>query len=45
MGRFFRDIDPLTFAQIEQTLLQMGVIKMQIAPGGGDRIYTWIGDT
>lgn len=43
MGRFFRDIDPLTFAQIEQTLLQMGVIKMQIAPGGGDRVYTWIG--
>lgn len=44
LGRFFRDIDPFTLSQIEQTLLQMRVIKMEITPGGGDRMYTWIGE-
>lgn len=45
MERFYRDIDPATLAGIEQTLQQMGKIKIKLVPQtphGPDKVYTWI---
>lgn len=44
MQRFYRDIDPLTLAQIEQTLVQMGKLKIKLLVEKQDKMYTWIGD-
>lgn len=45
MQKFYRDVDPMTLAVIEQTLQQMGKIKVTLVPdstGGPDKLYNWI---
>ncbi len=45
LGKYFRDIDPLTLSNIEVTLQQLGKIKVRLVPdasGGPDKTYTWI---
>lgn len=46
LSRFYRDVDPMTLGIIEQTLQQMGVLKIILIPnakGGPDKSYEWIG--
>lgn len=45
MQKFFRDVDPMTLSVIEQTLQQMGKLKIVLkpdAPGGPDKTYEWL---
>lgn len=44
MAKFYRDIDPMGLSVIEQTLEQMGVVKVELKPAIGDKVYRWIGD-
>lgn len=45
MQKFYRDVDPMTLSVIEQTLQQMGRLKVVLIPdssGSPDKSYTWI---
>jgi len=42
MFAFYRDVDPQVMKIVEDTLEQMGVVKIIL--DGGDKIYKWIGD-
>ena len=45
MQKFYRDVDPMTLSVIEQTLQQMGKLKVVLIPdatGSPDKSYTWI---
>ena len=44
MTKFYRDIDPIALSNIEQTLQQLGCIKIKLLPDQGDKQYTWIGE-
>ena len=44
MQKFYRDIDPITLANIEALMTQMGVVKIKLLPEQADKQYTWIGD-
>lgn len=44
LTRFYRDIDPMTLAAVEQTLVDMKAIKIKVDPENRDKIYEWIGD-
>jgi len=44
LAKFYRDVDPMTLTGIEQTLQQMGVLKIRLLPEMQDKMYTWIGD-
>ncbi len=44
LNKFFRDIDPMTLANIEQTLQQMGVLQVRLDPTNADKVYRWIGE-
>lgn len=44
LNRFYRDVDPMTLANIEETLTQMGVLKVSLMPEMRDKKYEWIGD-
>lgn len=43
MQKFFRDVDAFTLGQIEATLTQMKVIRVELLPTTGDKKYEWIG--
>ncbi len=43
LQKFFRDIEPISLSTAEQTLQQMGVIKIKLIPDQQDKMYTWIG--
>lgn len=45
LARFYRDIDSQTLRVVEDTLYQMGLIKVELLPTKGDKSYTWIGPT
>lgn len=45
MQQFYRDVDPQTLANIEATMMHLGVIKIRLMPEQADKMYTWIGDT
>ena len=42
LARFYRDVDGPTLHTIEETLVQMGAIKVALLPKDGDKVYTWI---
>jgi hypothetical protein len=42
LARFYRDVDGPTLHTIEETLVQMGAIKVSLLPKDGDKVYTWI---
>lgn len=44
MQKFYRDIDPMTLANVEALMQQMGVVKIKLLPEQSDKQYTWIGD-
>jgi hypothetical protein len=44
MQKFYRDIDPMTLANVESLMQQMGVVKIKLLPEQSDKQYTWIGD-
>lgn len=44
MMKFYRDVDPQTLGVIEETLRQMGVIKVKLDPENVDKVYQWIGN-
>lgn len=44
LQRFYRDVDPITLANIESLMIQMGVVKIKLLPATADKQYTWIGD-
>lgn len=44
MGKFHRDIDAPTLKVIEETLTQLGVLKVTLVPKSGDKLYEWIGE-
>jgi hypothetical protein len=43
LARFYRDIDSQTLRTVEDTLYQMGLIKVELLPTKGDKSYQWIG--
>jgi hypothetical protein len=43
LAKFYRDVDSDALHKIEQTLVEMGVIKVQLLPKEGDRVYHWVG--
>lgn len=45
MRRFHRDLQPDALAQIELSMLQMGVIQIEFIPDTQDKVYRWIGPT
>lgn len=42
MAKFYRDVDGLTLKTIEETLQNMGVLKVTLLVGKGDKMYTWV---
>lgn len=44
MQKFYRDITPMELSVIEQTLIQMKLIKTKILIETGDKVYEWIAD-
>ncbi len=44
MIKFYRDVDPQTLATIEDTLKQMGCIRVELDPENADKLYRWIGE-
>ncbi len=44
LQKFYRDIDPVTLANVEALMQQMGVVKIKLMPETGDKQYTWIGN-
>lgn len=44
LQRYHRDVDPVALAGIEQTMQQMGVVKITLQPKQSDKLYQWIGD-
>lgn len=42
LAKFYRDIDGPTLHTVEETLMQMGAIKVMLLPKDGDKVYTWI---
>ncbi|MBT9138079.1 MAG: hypothetical protein DDT31_00626 [Syntrophomonadaceae bacterium] len=44
LQKFYRDIDPITLANVEALMQQMGVVKIRLMPEDGDKTYIWIGD-
>ena len=43
MQKFYRDIDPMGMSVVEQSLREMGVIKVTLKPEIGEKVYEWIG--
>lgn len=43
LQRFYRDVDIITMNGIEDTLRQIGAIKVELIPRSSDKTYTWIG--
>lgn len=43
MQKFYRDVDAQTLANVETTMLQMGVVKIKLLPDSGDKCYEWVG--
>lgn len=43
LQKFYRDVDAFTLNNIEETLRQMGCIKIKISPKTQDKIYEWVG--
>lgn len=43
MQKFYRDIDAQTLANVETTMIQMGVVKIKLLPDTGEKSYEWIG--
>lgn len=41
--RFYRDVDAVTLTQVEETLRQMGCIRIKLMPQQQDKTYEWIG--
>lgn len=44
LQKFYRDIDPMTLANVEVLMQQMGAVKIKLNPETGDKTYIWIGD-
>lgn len=44
MGKFHRDVDAPTLKVIEETLTQLGVLRVELLVGKNDKLYTWIGE-
>lgn len=44
LQKFYRDIDPMTLANVEALVQQMGVVKIKLQPETGDKTYIWIGE-
>src|SRR5712664_2830695 len=42
MAKFYRDVDGPTLHTIEETLVQMGAIKVTLLPKDGDKVYYWL---
>lgn len=46
LSRFYRDVDAYTMNNVEETLRQMGCIKVKLMVDTQDKVYTWSeGDT
>jgi hypothetical protein len=43
LQRFYRDVDIMAMNGIEDTLRQIGAIKVELIPRSSDKTYTWIG--
>lgn len=43
LSKFYRDIDPMTLANLEVLMTQMGVVKITLIPAEADKMYQWIG--
>lgn len=43
LTKFYRDIDAQSLRTIEESLEQMGSIKIKLVPDRGDKVYTWVG--
>lgn len=44
LQKFYRDIDPMTLANVEVLMQQMGAVKIKLNPETGDKTYIWIGE-
>lgn len=44
LQKFYRDIDPMTLANVEVLMQQMGAVKIKLNPENGDKTYIWIGE-
>jgi hypothetical protein len=43
LTKYFRDIEGPALTAAEQTLQQMGVVKIKLIPEQGDKLYQWVG--
>lgn len=43
LQRFYRDVDAFTLTQVEETLRQMGCVKIKLIIDQQDKSYEWIG--
>ena len=43
LSKFYRDVDSQSLKGIEETLLQLKVIRIKLMPDKGDRVYEWCG--
>jgi hypothetical protein len=44
LQRFYRDVDAQSLTQVEDTLRQMGLVKVDLIPKSLDKSYMWIGE-
>lgn len=43
MSKFYRDVDPFTLKGIEETLVNMKVVKIKLLEGN-EKVYEWVGE-
>jgi hypothetical protein len=43
LQRFYRDVDAFSLTQVEETLRQMGLVKVDLIPKSLDKSYVWTG--
>ena len=44
LAKFYRDLSGGDLETFEKTFQQMGVVRTELSPGTGDKVYYWIGD-
>lgn len=44
MAKFYRDLDAPTLKVVEESLVQAGMLQVELLVGKNDKLYRWIGD-
>lgn len=43
LAKFYRDIDAPTLRVIEESMTQMGIVKIRLLPDKAEKVYEWVG--